>query len=266
MRALSSVALVLAVCLLIPLGAMFQPPVQAQDSSLVGWWRFAERNTLTVADSSGRGNNGSLIGGALQGTDPVLTDALLLQENGAVFVPHNPNLEPATGTIEVWVKLDYLKDVDIIHKETDELVRSDYYGGFSVYSLRVLADGGIEGAIADDELTPKFGNGGYWATFVGTAPNLVRPGKWHHLALRWDGKSVEVFVDGKQRGSKRYGPVPVTGLSYHGTTPLVMAASTFWHGNADHEFSGRIGDVRIYSRPRSYMEINNDYALFDAGK
>lgn len=265
MRSLSRVAVVLAVCLVILVGATFQPLVQAQDSSLVGWWRFAERNTLTVIDSSGQGNNGTLISSAIPTDDPVLGNALVLQQSGAVIIPYSASLEPATGTFEVWVNVDKPQDADVIGKTTDELLRSDYYGGFLVYGLRVKSDGRVVGIIANDDVTAKFGYP-YWFTYTQTAANLIKPGKWHHLALRWDGDRLDVFVDGKQRGTSRYLPIPGTGLTYHGTLPLAMGVGTFWGDGFEHEFSGKIGDVRLYSRPRSFVEINNDFALFDAGK
>jgi len=59
-------------------------------------------------------------------------------------------------------------------------------------------------------------------------PGLVTPGAWHHLALRWDGGNVAVFVDGKIRDSRPYDPVPVTGLSYHGGSRLHFGVETSW--------------------------------------
>ena len=64
--------------------------------------------------------------------------------------------------------------------------------------------------------------GGIW-TFAYSPPNLLTPGAWHHLALRWDGNTVAIFVDGILRGETPYDPVPDTGLSYHGESVSIRA-------------------------------------------
>ena len=71
----------------------------------LGYWAFDEGSGTTVKDSSGKGNNGTLVGGPLW-VDGKFGKAL--QFDGVddyVQVPHNASLIPTTGkaTVSVWI-------------------------------------------------------------------------------------------------------------------------------------------------------------------
>ena len=110
------------------------------------------------------------------------------------------------------------------------------------------------GIADDDDPTAP----GPW-TFANTQPNLIETDEWHHLALRWDGDTVAVFVDGALQAAAPYDPVPITGLSYHGESPFGLGIATGWGDGASHEFLGRLDDVRLYERARSDVEIFTDF-------
>lgn len=228
---------------------------------LVGWWRFADGSGTIATDSSGQGNDGGLVGSAYFTTDPVVGNALNVPNaSGGVVVPHSPSLEPPTGTLEAWVRPDSPQDSDILVKTTDLMVRTNRSGSFAVYGLRIKRDGAVQGFVLNDDpvtLVP-------W-TFVYSRRGLVKPGEWHHLAVRWDGTAVAVFVDGKLQAAVPYDPVPDTGLSYHGTSTFSMAGGTVWDPRPhEHEFTGLLADVRFYARARTESEIFSDYAALGA--
>ncbi|MEA3226968.1 MAG: hypothetical protein U9Q07_13540, partial [Planctomycetota bacterium] len=56
--------LVYTVSVVLMLGLMMSGLAQAGDPSLVGWWKFDEGSGTSAADSSGRGNHGTLEGSA----------------------------------------------------------------------------------------------------------------------------------------------------------------------------------------------------------
>jgi hypothetical protein len=57
--------LIFLVSLVFVLASAWTIPVKAADSGLVGWWKFDEGSGTVAADSSGNGNDGTLV------SDPV---------------------------------------------------------------------------------------------------------------------------------------------------------------------------------------------------
>lgn len=102
-----------------------------------------------------------------------------------------------------------------------------------------------------------FLGGAPWASAF-SPPNLITPGKWHHLAMRWDGNTVAVFVDGVRRAETLYMAVPGTGLLYSGETPLQLAAPAVLDVG-EVKFVGQLDDARFYARGRRDVEIFTDY-------
>jgi hypothetical protein len=75
------------------------------DPTLVGQWHMDEGSGTVVADSSGNGNNGTILGGATWVPGPF---GSALSFNGGMAVVHvgnNPTLEPTSAiTVSAWVQ------------------------------------------------------------------------------------------------------------------------------------------------------------------
>jgi hypothetical protein len=78
--------------------------------------------------------------------------------------------------------------------------------------------------------------------------------------MQWDGKKLSLFANGEKVGSTRYNPNPQTGLSYHGTDPLKVAAATWDPVNGHVEYLGALSDLRIYSRALTDREVQDTSA------
>lgn len=219
--------------------------------ALAGWWLFDEGSGTLAADSSGMGNDGTLHNGIIFTTDALLGSAVdFIGDSGQVAIGHSPAFEPVTGTIEAWIKIAVPQQADIVRKTTDLWVRTNISGGFSVYGLRIKDNGSAYGFVGNDDpdaVSP-------WTLAI-SPPGLVTPHEWHHLAMRWDGNTVATFVDGVLRAETPYDPVPGTGLSYHGGSPLYLGVLTSGGG----EFIGQMDDVRFYGTARSDVEIFTDF-------
>ncbi len=229
-----------------------------KDNSLVGWWKFDEGVGTFVGDSSGLGNDGNLHGDAAFTTDSLMGSAAdLYGSSGSVRIPHDSSLEPAIGSIEVWVKFAFAHDADIIMKTTTHMIRSGRSGAFSVYGMRVRVNGGVTAFIANDD--PAYAPPNHW-TSVYSPEGLVVPGQWHHLVMKWDGSELALFVDGTQQASASYLPIPGSGLSYFSNqSDFGLGIGTQWASSGDREFIGQLDEVRIFSRVLSSDEIEASY-------
>jgi hypothetical protein len=219
--------------------------------SPVGWWKFDEPNGVTAFDSSGSGNNGTLYGAAAFMQDAEIGNALQIYgPSGQMAVPHNAAFEPEMGTVSFWVKSARTQQSDLVRKTTDYLVNRGVEDEFYAYGVRLLRDGSLEGVIGNDDLASDKP-----FTSVRTKSGAAKQGAWTHVAMRWDGTTVALFVNGKLAAASTYTPIVGSGLSYHGATPLQVGA--LW---GDLAFEGSLSDLRIFSAPLSEAEISGLFA------
>ena len=224
---------------------------------LAGWWRMDEAGGLVADDSSGLGNDGALVGDVSFTDDALVGRALDFTDvSGEILVAHDPSLEPVTGTVEAWVKVSTPQNSDILVSLTDLLVRTGTPCGCGVIGLQIQADGSARGFVANNDPTTPLAP---WRE-ADSPPGLLTPHRWHHLALRWDGSDVAIFVDGILRQATPYDPVPGLGLSYNDGTGPYLGLGTTWAIPGPHEFIGQLDDVRLYGRPLPDREIFSTWA------
>jgi hypothetical protein len=219
--------------------------------------KFDEGSGIAVTDSSGHGNDG-VLGGAFT-NDAVLGCAVDLSHPYHEVRIERTCFEPVTGTIEIWVKIPYLQNADIVRKITTMRVRSNIVPEHaqSAYGLRIRIDGSVHAMVYNDDLNKP----NHPTTFAVSPPNLVTPGQWHHLAMRWDGYTVAVFFDGILQDATPYIPIPGIGLSYSDHHVLRLGAATQWSPlwTGDKELIGQLDDFRFYAHARSDVEIFTDF-------
>ena len=78
-------------------------------------------------------------------------------------------------------------------------------------------------------------------------PKTLGDGKWHHVAGTFDGKQINLYVDGKQVGSKAI----VGKLHTQSTQPMAVGS----HGN--EPFHGGLNDIRLYRTGLSKLQIQS---------
>lgn len=227
-------------------------------SGLAGWWLFNEASGITANDSSEAGINGTLVGSAMFTNDPDLGNVLdIYGPSGEVDYPYSKALEPATGTISIWVNPSVAQLADIVHLNTDMLVRCGYGGTWYAYDLRIDDKGRPYAIIANDS---GKNCGKKPQIVVSGSGRQVRVNQWTNLVMRWDGSTLSLFVNGKLAKATAYDANPDTGLSYHGTSPLTVGSGIWDFNNGYLEYTGELSDLRIYSRALTDSEIQ-DIAL-----
>lgn len=195
---------------------------------LVAWWRFDESDGDDVAvDSSGNG-----LGGMADDVrrEPGRSGRAMRCDGGSVSVSNDPRFtQPGHLSITAWIRTDS-------PEQTDRwFVNCSHSGGATGYRLGV-SDGRLRWGVP---ITP-------WSHHL-SATRPLPAGRWVHVAAVYDGRTIQLFMDGEPAGTaERSGPInPTTG-------PLVLG--NFSTGHAAH-FIGLVDEIRLWSRALPPEEI-----------
>ncbi len=210
-------------------------PADPGTTGLVGHWKLNEASGLTAIDSSGSGNNGTLVNmTGNEWTAGILNGALVLDGiNNYVDCGNNQSLQlTGEATISAWVKMEPANE-DVYMGIAGKLVADPSYNGFAlvryesnVFRLWVGNDGVLENVSSD-------------VTYNDT--------DWHHVVGVCQGGTNHLYVDGVK----------------HGGEAAVELADGGNYAQIGKQYSDRdyrywvvtIDDVRIYYRALSEQEI-----------
>lgn len=195
---------------------------------LVGQWKFDETFGSTAADSSGFGRNGAVVG------TPVWTTGRFnnaIQLDSTNYVEINSLMgAPKNVTLSAWASLT----------------------GIGSNGAELISIGDYLAIRLDEAGSSKmlYYNGSGWS-FVSVSQTFVNRG-WHHFAAVYndDANTATFYIDG----------IEVASAATNVTIPYVGAGTKTVigrHGNngSSWNFSGKIDDVRIYSRALCPTEI-----------
>ena len=219
-------------------------PAGASASTLDGWWRFDGTTDGIAKDSSSNRDNGTVSPAAHQ-VDGYFGSALSFDgKTATVRVPDNPSLEPASSiTVTAWFKGDPQKPYGYLVSKGGQGCQAPSYG------LYTGPDRGLIFYVSQNQAlsytrSPDAGTG-------------VWDNNWHFAVGTYDGKSVRLYVDGRQigNGTPESGPIgyglPDNNDLFFGSYPtcggLNLAAS--------------IDEPTVWSRVFSPDEVRIDYAL-----
>jgi hypothetical protein len=207
----------------------------AADPGLVGWWTLDEGTGAKAADSSSNHFSGTLRG------NPVWTSG---KRRGAlsfdgqkdyVEIPKNPKFYlPGPFTVAAWVNVGTLP-----RSEWGMYLFADYSsdGGRSTFALRIMGTGAAQFFWQTEDAEPA----------VAASSGRLVPGTWAHVAGVWDGTTRMLYVNGVLDGTTK-SPQPRPDIGGHVSIGRPGAYNGLY-------FSGRLDDVRIYSRALSSPEI-----------
>ena len=200
-------------------------------TGLVAAYGFDEASGLSVTDSSGTGNTGT-ISGATRSASGKYGGALSFDGlNDLVSIADSNSLDLTTGmTLEAWVQPTAINDWrTVLFKERP--------GGL-VYGLYSSTDTGRPGGFVDI--------GGERSARSTTALPL---NTWTHLAATYDGGNLRLYVNGTQAATLALtANIPVT------TGQLKIGGNGVW----SEWFKGLIDEVRVYNRALTAAEIQAD--------
>ncbi len=213
-------------------------------SGLVGYWKFDEGSGTSAADSSGKGNTGTLANSPTWTTTGKDAGALTLNGTSQyVTVPDSASLNlSGSWTASAWVNVTSLPGSGARAKI---VIREDT-STFANYSLSIVNNASCSSGVAwrahfDDS------GGSTYATCYATTINT---GVWYHVASVWDSSTsnLMIYLNGSLVATQNFtGHVPVADAG----ADLRLGAD----GAGSDYFNGTIDDTRIYNRALSAPEI-----------
>ena len=209
------------------------PPIDPTNG-LIGAWNFNNTIVANVLDSSGQGNDGTLVSPAIctQG------QLVLNGTNGYMRVASSPALEQVTNavTISAWVTLYSNTPMQTILRKVYSETTNLY--PYSVYDLVILSQG--------TNFLPRIGITRSDST-RGLAYGAAHPyGVLYHIAGTYDGANLVIYVNGILEGNTAF-----TGATLPSSQPLCIGR----YGASDETVKGSLGQVRLYKRALSAPEI-----------
>jgi len=199
--------------------------------SLVGHWTFDDGAGTVALDSSGKGNDGVLVGDP-QWVAGVVGGALEFNGDDYVDCGNGDSLQIQDEiTIAFWFNV-------VAFENTWEAIVSK---GDTAYRV---SRGGGDGDATHFGISGTTGGGGNgWFNGV----TLVTGGVWHHFAGTYDGAEGRIYIDG------------VLDATTEATGQINIETENFWIGNnsqnVDRFFHGMVDDVRLYNQALSEAEI-----------
>jgi len=212
-----------------------EPGARRPPAGLVGRWP-GDGNAQDIVG----GNHGTLSGGV---TFPSGKSGQAFSLDGVashVLIPDSATLNPTNKvTLEGWVYATGRQGAhrDIISKDGETSGRQ--------YLLTISSM---------DRFRPHVGVPAGFKHFDGAA--IVRLNRWYHVAMAYDGSSLNLYVNGVLDGSMN-----VSGPIIRTTQPVRLGGGAPL-GAPPYHFQGLIDEVSIYNRALSAAEIK---AIYDAG-
>jgi tetratricopeptide (TPR) repeat protein len=206
----------------------------AELGGLLGWWKLDEKGGNTAADSSGNGNDGTLIGSPVWRPQAgKIGGALEFSGKGDYVKIANESAFNITSqiTVAAWVNI-----ISVPQEWTGIVTKGDTAWRFSTsFANNVFHFGTAREDYINGNAT-------------------VGSGQWHHVACVYDGSKMSIYVDGKLDVSRpQSGPIATNNF------PVCIGENIELTGRY---FNGLIDDVRIYS----YALSENEIAAIAAGK
>lgn len=213
----------------IPRSQLYPPAAAGQIPGLVGRWKMDEGSGTVAGDSSGLGNTGSLVNGPAWSSGALSFDGV----DDRVQVADSPSLDLTNqGTIGAWIHPRSLPD------------------GYGTVVEKF--SGGGQGA-GYQLLLGASNTAGLWLMSGGTSSNIQSDANlfslngWTHIAVTWNGSSIQYYKNGQPFGSARSQPRSASA----NTLPLILGLDTGYTGR----LNGLLDDVRIYDRALGASEI-----------
>ena len=204
------------------------PPASADiTSGLVGYWKLDENSGTIVADSSGNGNTGTLIGGAAWLSGYTNSDVNFDGADDMVTVADNAAFDPSIITVSAWVNPTSVTATQQIITHGNDLAGWYLEVASSTARLRFITTSIHESSSA-----------------------TLSVNNWQHVVVVHDGNNDYFYINGLLMQT-----VADTSAITNYDANLIIgqwsSGSYFWRGGID--------EVRVYNRALSAGDVNQLY-------
>ena len=207
----------------------------AQQQGPVGWWNFDDGKGLVLCDSSGNENHGKIDGAkwVKSGTGYALQfDGL----DDYVDCGNDASLDiRGPMTLSAWVRptAASAKEPGIVGKYFHSYALTLYRGGCWWY----ISSGGNNAS----------------------AP-LSKSGQWHHVLGTFDGKTMRLYINGRQCAAKESKSKSVnSGKNFLMGRIVPDPSAPNAASHARGHFEGLLDEVKVYDRALSLQEVITEY-------
>jgi hypothetical protein len=224
---------------MLALGLVASQALAVEDPNLIGWWMFDDGSGSVAKDSSGKGHDGTLLGGPQWDVGMLSSGALSFDGvDGMVQVAEVPSFDLGNAlTISAWLKLNNFSTYYfILDKSPSGTAPSNYPGN---YEFRTNPTGFLQFGHQTSQGTDY--------TFYDSTSRLTA-GRWTHVAVTVvKGGQVNFYLDGVPAGS-----VPQsTNFPVLNDEPVRIAGRKDGYSF----FNGQLDDVRLYNRALTDAQI-----------
>ncbi|HVW66654.1 MAG TPA: LamG-like jellyroll fold domain-containing protein [Candidatus Peribacteraceae bacterium] len=185
---------------------------------LVGYWKFDDGTGATAVDSSGNGNNGTLVNGPTWSTDVPTTrfhDPYSLSFNGTSNYVSVPVGLSGSGTISFWAKGGPVSNYP--SWVNDAVSNNALEFGYIGSTIFIKAGPGLAGSYSQPS-----------------------DGAWHLYTLTSNGTTGKLYIGGV----------------YQTSASFSFASSSLYIAKGYNYFGGLLDDVRIYNRALTAAEVS----------
>ena len=205
----------------------------------MGAWGFDEGSGTTSADASGNSNVATLVNGLGWGVGKYGSGLSFDGTNDYLTVPNSPSLNVSGSalTLSMWLNPSTTSAGDqvVIGKHWNATMTSPYYQ----YGLELQNNGA----------RPVFLVGTPSGALTATMSTSLAKGQWSHLAVVFNGSTVQFYVNGVQVST---GILNAT-ITARGN-PLRVGADA----SPEQFYKGLLDNVRIYNRTLPAADVQGD--------
>lgn len=220
----------------------------AADSNLVGQWHFNEGQGTTAGDSSGNGNNGTLLGSPPPAWVAGRFGTALSFNGGNVVQVTSPSssIEPSSVSVTAWVNDAHSPgDFRYIVAKGASGCDSASYGLYSGPDggLAFYVSDGTAGTSHDYILSPDPGT-------------RVWDGSWHLVVGTFNGSTLRLYIDGSEVGS---GTAFAGQIAYSRTNSTDLFIGNYLEQTppcAAGGFNGVIDEVTVWNGALSAAQVS----------
>ncbi|MBW5448254.1 hypothetical protein GE107_19595 [Cohnella sp. CFH 77786] len=218
-------------------GLVQLPPASAAEPTedMVLWYKLDESSGSLVTDSSGKGNNGSLIGGAAWGAEGLEFGGT----NGYIKVPDNILQGVTATTVAFQVYIDAAQSTPYMLFGFGNTGSNGWGNGYFFMTGNEFRSGLSLSNWTGEQQAQK------------SQYNLPR-GVWKHVAITIAGNTAILYEDGQEAARNTGLTINPSQIGGGVTTANYIGKSVY---PADKYFKGKMKDFRMYNRALGRDEI-----------